>query len=535
MTLKKFPPLIDALRNPLVYNHPIKKIELVETHISWIILTGHFAYKIKKPINLGFVDFSSLDKRRYYCREELRLNRRLAPFLYLEVVSIGGSDRNPELNAKDAVIEYAVKMVQFDRDQELDKVLERGELLTTHLDRIAWDLAEFHRSAELANMESPFGTLESLRVPMMDNCSQVQDLVNDQKEKDQIDRIKEWTEASLKDHREYFLYRKQGGFIRECHGDLHLANLVLIDNRIVVFDALEFNENLRFIDIMSDLAFLLMDLDDRNHPEFANRLMNHYLMESGDYDGLKVLRTYKVYRAMVRAKVTSIRLNQSDVRSDEIKVLREAHRSYIELAEKYIGKKRNYLLLMSGFSGAGKSVTAERISQAGDAIWIRTDIERKRIANRPSESKTDSRLEEGIYTPGVTQQTYDRIGYHAESLLKEGYSVILDGTFLLRNQRMLMSNIAQKIKVPYLILNCTVPDSELRKRIVMRKEEGIDPSEADLNVLERQIIKFEPYSNEERPHVLTLNTTQLPIIQDIMSEIDRKINFFKENESSRGL
>lgn len=521
---KNSTPLIQALLSPTVYDHPVEKIELVETHISWIILTGSYAYKIKKPVNLGFVDFSTLEKRNHYCEEELRLNRRVAQDLYLGLTRITGSPENPILNGTGQAIEYAVRMKQFDRTQELDKVLERGELFRSHLDPLALKLVEFHREAEKAPEESLFGTPDMLAVPMRENFSQIRSLAAEPDEEEQINRLEAWTEASLKKYRDKFLNRKKEGFIRECHGDLHLANMVLINGEITIFDCLEFNENLRFIDVMSDLAFFLMDLDDRGHPELANRFLNRYLKEGGDYNGLSLLLLYKVYRAMVRAKVASIRLGQPGLQPKEAKDLREEHRSYITLAEKYTRPLENILFMTSGFSGAGKSVLAGEISEAIGAVWIRTDVERKRMVSLSAEDKTESPIEQGIYSEKMTRLTYERIGQLAKNLLKEGYSVILDGTFLRREQRMTILEIANKSGKPLVIFHCILPENLLQKRVNQRREEGMDPSEADLGVLQWQMRIFEPFSDVERSHLLVLDSTTPFDIQDILSRINKKIS-----------
>jgi aminoglycoside phosphotransferase family enzyme/predicted kinase len=535
MTLKNSAPLIQALLSPSVYSHPVEKIELVETHISWVILTGHYTYKIKKPINLGFVDFSTLEKRNYYCQEELRLNRRLAPDLYLDLIRITGSVHKPVLNGSGPAIEYGVRMKQFDRTQELDKVLDRGELLRSHLDPLARELAEFHRQAEKAPGESPFGTPDMLAVPMRENFSQIRSLAAEPEEEQQLDWLEAWTETSLKEHREDFLNRKKEGFVRECHGDLHLANMVLVNDHVTIFDTLEFNENLRFIDVMSDLAFLLMDLDDRGHPELANRFLNRYLRESGDYPGLKLLRLYKVYRAMVRAKVASIRLGQPDLQPGEAKLLRKEHWSYITLAEKYTRPAKNALFMTAGFSGAGKSVLAGEISEISGAVWIRTDVERKRMAATSASGKTGSPVEGGIYTEEMTRRLYERIGRLALILLKEGYSVILDGTFLRRAQREMILELAQKIAIPSLILHCTLPETLLQKRVIQRREEGVDPSEADLKVLQWQMRTFEAFSKDELSHLLTLDAATPFDMPNIISRISSKLNISWEKKVLRGL
>ncbi|MBI1824468.1 MAG: AAA family ATPase [Nitrospirae bacterium] len=531
MSSSHVPKLIESLGNPSIYPHSVEYIECVETHISWIILTGPYAYKIKKPVNLGFVDFSTLGKRYFYCQEELRLNRRLCPALYLGLVSIRGSEIAPELNGTGPAIEYAVKMVQFDRAFELDKVLKRGESLSPYLKMLATDLAKFHRLAAISSEESFFGTPETIAIPMKDNFSKIREFARDQRELDQIDRLETWTLTSLERHREYFYSRKKRGFIRECHGDLHLANMVLIKDRVMIFDALEFNETLRFIDTISDLAFLLMDLNAMGRPQYANQFLNDYLSETGDYEGLVGLRIYQVYRAMVRAKVASIRMNQTDIRQEESDLLRDSHRNYIDLAEKYIVPEKSVILMTCGLSGSGKSILAKRISDAEGMIWIRSDVERKRMAGRSAGQNSGMTVKGGIYTAEMTQRTYGRINEISDRLLKEGFSVILDGTFLRTDQRRAVIETALKNGTPCIILHCSLSEEELRQRIILRKKEGTDPSEADLKVLAWQKGTFESFSPEEARRVLEINTAIPLNIPGIKSGINRMIeDYYREQE-----
>ena len=519
----KQPPIIEALKNPAFYPHSVQKIELVETHISWVFLTGAYAYKIKKPVNLGFADFSTLEKRKFYCQEELRLNRRLAPLIYLSLVELTGSESHPGFNGAGPVIEYAVRMKQFDRTQELDRVLERGGLLPVYLDALAKELTEFHQGAEIAGAETPFGTPERLAEPMRDNFTRIHEMVQNQHEREQIEGVRSWTESMLAAHRTDFISRKQGGFVRECHGDLHLANMVLIDGKIVVFDCLEFNENLRFIDIMSDLAFLLMDLDDRDCSQLACRFLNAYLEAGGDYAGLKVLRTYQVYRAMVRAKVAAIRLNQQDMEPGEEKNLRQEHRSYIRLAEKYIRPGRVFLVITHGLSGAGKTTLIRPLIENMGAIRIRSDVERKRLAGLSPPAKMTGEFETGIYTPDMTRRLYDHLSVLSYDILKTGYPVFVDATFLKRASRELFQHLARHMNVPFVILDFQASQEVLRKRILERIKQGMDASEADPGVLDRQEATAEPLTPEENSYAVKVDSDFPLDLPRIMSGLERLI------------
>ncbi|MBS1222972.1 MAG: aminoglycoside phosphotransferase [Proteobacteria bacterium] len=307
--------LIAALLQPKRYPHPVKTVEHLQTHISHVLLAGDYAYKIKKPLNLGFLDFTSLERRKYYCEEELRLNGRLAPEIYLDCVPIGGEPAHPVLgrSAGDA-IEYAVRMRRFPQDALLDRVLTAGGLEPRHLDALARRLAEFHRAIPAADPATPFGLPERVRQPMLDDFTQTRPLLADPVDRDVLTAVERWTLAASERLGPRLAERKASGWIRECHGDLHLGNMVLADaGQVIIFDCIEFNDDLRWIDVISDLAFLTMDLRFRGTGPFAQRVLNTYLEYSGDFAGAALLSYYQVYRAMVRAKINAIQASQDSV------------------------------------------------------------------------------------------------------------------------------------------------------------------------------------------------------------------------------
>ena len=301
--------LIQALQNPALYNHPVSHFQVIETHISWVLLTGDYAYKIKKPIDLGFLDFSSLEKRHHYCLQELALNRRLAPQIYLDVIAIGGKPESPVLGAE-PIIEYAVKMRQFSQSSRLDNVLASHTLKPEHIDQLADNIAAFHEQIEIAGKDSDYGNPASVLKPIEENFQQIFARLSDDDDIRQLDALKDWSLTQYAQLLPHIKQRKVDGFVRNCHGDLHLANIALIDEKIVIFDCIEFNESLRWIDVISEVAFTTMDLIDRGHTNYAARLLDRYLQRSGDYAGLMLFQFYQVYRAVVRAKVAIIRANQ---------------------------------------------------------------------------------------------------------------------------------------------------------------------------------------------------------------------------------
>ncbi len=505
------PSLIRALLDPARYEHPVTRIELVETHISWVILTGRFAYKIKKPVNLGFLDFSTLDKRRHYCEEELRLNRRLAPQLYLDVVPITGNAANPVIGGASEAIEYAVKMAQFPSEAQLDRVLARGELQPAHMDLLARELAEFHARIDIAGGTSRYGDPDHVWQPVAENFTQIRARVTGEVGAHRgfgagdlapLDRLEAWSTASFAALKDVIAARKRGGFVRECHGDAHLANMALIGEQIVLFDGIEFSDNLRWIDVASEIAFVLMDLDDRGHPALARRLLNTWLEQSGDYAALRLLRFYQVYRALVRAKVAAIRCAGA---SDERERIGAEYRGYIALAEKYTRPSAPFLLITHGVSGSGKTFVTQRIIEALDAIRVRSDIERKRLFGLAPAARSGAEFGAGIYTRDASTRTYDRLAGVAEEILASGFAAIVDATFLKRSERDRMRELAARRGIPFVILALDAPREVLRSRVQAREREARDASEAGIAVLERQLAVVEPLTVEERDCAIMLD------------------------------
>ena len=311
--------LVRTLLDPACYPHPVASVTLIETHISYVLLTGRFAYKIKKAVDFGFLDFSTLEKRRLFCAEELRLNRRLAPQLYLAVVPIGGSVRAPRIgDATDqrapsepiAPIEYAVKMVEFPQSALFDQRLARGDLGARQIDALADVVAAFHAQAASASPTGEFGAPALIWRMAADNFRQLPSVPGDDGDAARRAALAAWSREEYARLAAVFAERRRAGLVRECHGDLHLGNIALIDDRPGVFDCIEFDAQLRWIDVISEVAFLCMDLAERGRADFANRLINRYLEASGDYAGLRCLPFYLVYRALVRAKVASLRAAQ---------------------------------------------------------------------------------------------------------------------------------------------------------------------------------------------------------------------------------
>ncbi|MEQ6341094.1 MAG: AAA family ATPase [Gammaproteobacteria bacterium] len=513
-------PLIRSLQNPALYDHPAQCFEVIETHISWVILTGPYAYKIKKPVDLGFLDFSTLEKRRYYCEEELRLNRRLAPQLYIGLAAITGSPAKPALNGAGPPFEYAVKMAQFPQEAQLDRVMTHGGLRPVHIDSLAQLIAGFHQRIAIAGQDTPYGSPTNVYQPVEENFLHIRPHLTEPASIEQLERLHTWSETENTRLLPLLQQRKADGFIRECHGDMHLANMALLDDQITIFDCLEFNENLRWIDVMSEAAFLMMDLDNRGASTLGWRFLNAYLAANGDYPGLHLLRYYLVYRALVRAKVACIRLGQASLSEEERRAARLQYQRYAGLAESYTQPRATPLIITHGPSGSGKTTHTQRLLETLGAIRVRSDVERKRLFGLNPEARTAAGIGTSLYTADTSHRTYQYLAGLARTIIESGYPAIIDAAFLKRAQRDMFHELAAHLGVPLVILNYHAPEAVLRARITQRAQEGHDASEADIKVFEHQLATFEPITPEESAHALSIHSEHPPEPEKIREFIE---------------
>lgn len=500
--------LIQALLESDCFPHPVSHIRLIETHISWVILTGEFVYKIKKPVDLGFLDFSTLSKRRFYCGEEVRLNRRFSDDIYIEVVTITGSETNPQINGAGEVLEYAVKMLEFNQSCLMDTMLVNGLVNKVHIKMLAKKLANFHRqNAEdltTSKAQNNFGSITAVVSPVMENFKQIRSLVNEKSTLNQLTRIQHWAVDESENLRQIFTMRKLGGFIKECHGDLHLGNIAIIEEEVTFFDCLEFNAELRWIDTISELAFLLMDFEDKAKTDLANYLLNSYLEYSGDYDGLQLLAYYKVYRAMVRAKVSILRYSQSDVSAQSKEKVYTNFKHYINLAEAYTKSGMVFLAITHGVSGTGKSTKSLLIAESLNAIRIRADVERKRLFGLAPDQKSHSELNLKIYSKTASDDTFTRLREIAAKLIAWRYPVIVDATFLSCNRRNYFSSLATEADLPFVILDCRADDQLILKRLKKRATYTQSVSEAGVDVMRKQLQMQDLLTEQELKHTLLI-------------------------------
>ncbi len=506
-------PLIGALLEAQAYPHPVQTPRLVETHISWVILTGTYAYKIKKPVNLGFLDFSTLAKRHHFCEEELRVNRFFAPQLYIDVVAICATDSGPRVAAAGQVLEYAVRMLQFPDDALLADRPERIAMAVWR--QLGEDVARVHAGLPARGDDEPgsCGTPVALRDAIAENFRQIRPYLRDSADILELNRLEEQAWSACRTHEKLLWQRHAQGRVRECHGDLHLGNIALIEGRATPFDALEFNPSLRWIDVLNEMAFLVMDCTSRGQQPAAFAALNAYLEVSGDYAGLALLDFFCSYRAVVRAKVSLLAVLAPVVSGSE------AHRGYLRysaLALVYQQPRTLFLAICCGVSGSGKSTLAEALSAEAGAIRIRADVERKRLFGL--EADADSRgAGVDIYTSEAGRRTFARLAEMAAEIVSSGFPVIVDATFIKRALRADFRRLAGALGVAFHILLCDAPAEELRRRIRARLERGTDASEADISVLEAQLRTAELPDPLSEPETLCVDAVDTGAVAQLVA------------------
>jgi aminoglycoside phosphotransferase family enzyme/predicted kinase len=485
----------------------VTPIRIAETHISWVLLTGAYAYKIKKPVHLSFLDYSTLDRRQAFCAEEVRLNRRYSPGLYLGVASIRGTVEAPRVEGVGPVLEYAVRMRQFDSRDELAALLASRSVATTELAALGAHIAEFQAAAARVDPASPHGRSESAHRITLDNFAELRRLPEADAWRNEIAMLEQRIALLHEDVGDRMQQRREAGWVRECHGDLHCGNVVRWDGALTPFDGIEFDPGLRFIDVVNDLAFLTMDLSVHERDDLRHAVLQSWAETLGDFGGVTLLPYFEAYRALVRAKVAALRALQEPQggRARRLDCRSAAH--YLDWAAARAHRGRPGLVITCGLSGSGKTWLAQALAGRLLALHVRSDVERKRLAGlRPLE---DSRSppDAGIYTRDFTARTYDRLYDCAEGILRGGESVLVDAAYLRRDERLHMLSLARTLAVPAAVLHCTAPTAVLRERVRHRAAAGSDASEAGLAILERQPSFWEDFSADERACVIDVDTT----------------------------
>ena len=507
------PSLIQQMMEPGFYPHPVPEpVQLIQTHISYVLLAGEYAYKVKKPMDFGFLNFTTLDLRRHFCEEELRMNRRGAPGIYLEVLPITQQGDQFLLRGAGEAVEYTLKMKQFPQDRLLSSLFERGELTVELMEKLGRAVAEFHSKTETNEHIRSYGPAERVREAFDENYQQTEAYIGGPQTQQQFEETKAYTDQFFAERADLFQQRIDQDKIRECHGDLHLRNICYWRDQLLLFDCIEFNEPFRFVDTLYDIAYAVMDLDTRQRSDLANTYLNTYLEETGDWEGLLVLPIYLNRQAYVRAKVGSFLLSDPGAPAAVKAEAEKTAANYYRLAWEYTRPRQGKVILMSGISGSGKSTVARQLARQINAIHIRSDAVRKHLAGISIHERGGNE----IYTPEMSEKTYERLQQLGIRLAQAGYPVILDAKYDRQAPRLAVIQAAQQHPLPIQILHCTAPMEILQERVEQRtaarageaNQATPDIADATPDLLASQHQQWEDFTTTEQTLVIPIDTTR---------------------------
>jgi aminoglycoside phosphotransferase family enzyme/predicted kinase len=502
------PPFIAAMRRPDFYPHRADSIALVQTHISYVLLAGEHVYKVKKPVQFSFLDFSTAARRRHFCHEEVRLNRRLAPDVYFGVLGICHDGERYWLGPEDDAhaVEHAVHMRRLPAEHMLDQRL-RAHLVTPELlDAIARRLAAFHRDADAGPEIAANGDPAAVWRVLEDDftaAARFRDVTIVARDDD---AIQQFARSFLARHDDLFRRRQAQQRIRDGHGDLR-AEHICCTNGLAIVDCVEFNPRFRYCDVASDIAFLAMDLEDLGYAECAARLVDCYVMPAADPELRHLLPFYSCYRAYVRGMVDSLKSIEEEVSAGERDAARRAAIRHFALAYRYTWAASPWLVAISGLSGSGKSAIAAALHARTGFVHINSDVVRTRLGGALPVADAHAGYAAGRYTPELNQRTYRTMLDEAERHLATGRGVILDATFQRREDRDAARVLARQHAVPFVIVDCQCSEAEVRRRLAARVRQADSPSEADWAVYLEQRQRFAPFRSDEQDDHVRLDTT----------------------------
>ena len=523
--------IFQNLKNPKFYGKDVRAVELIQTHISYVALTGRYAYKIKKPVNFGFLDFSTLEKRKYFCEEEVRLNKRLCPEIYIGVVPITQKDNNFEINGNGKVVEYAVKMKEFPQEKIMTKQLENDKVDEEIIDKICGILNDFYKTGERSNEIDSYGKVETVKKNTDENFAQTKSVIDITIPKQIFKYIKTVTNEFLEKKKELFEKRIKDGFIRDCHGDLHSGNIVVSNKEVFIFDCIEFNKRFRYSDVASDLGFLAMDLDFQGCPYASSFFINSYVEKSGDQGIYDVLNFYKSYRAYVRGKVLGFKLDDSHIDKKEKQEIIKKASKYFDLAYYYAAlfsrnfvKSKPIFFITSGLTGTGKTTVARKISTDYNTRLVSTDEVRKELQKIDKYERHHDAYNTGLYSPDKMMETYEKALEKTDKLLRKGESVTLDATFKTKKLRKMARDIASKNNAIFIILYCSTPEEFVKKYLEKRiKKKSISDGRWEIYIKQKD--SFEGFSSKDYVVEIDISNKsydyQIKVFRGILTKTNR--------------
>jgi aminoglycoside phosphotransferase family enzyme/predicted kinase len=522
--------IFQLMEKPGFYPHAVSKIEHRETHISKVFLTGAYVYKIKKSVNLEFLDYTTLSKRNYYCHQETTLNRRLSHNIYLGVVAITFNEGRYYLSGPGKPVEYAVKMRQLPEDRSLIRMLKDGKIDHTAIDRLARMIADFYQCSATGGRITAFGSWETIHANCEENFRQMERFAGEMFNDRIFHVIRAATRSFLIRRRFLFQHRTENGKICDCHGDLRSGH-IYFDDGIQIIDCIEFNERYRYSDMASDLAFLAMDLDFEGFPEIAGHLINFFAQYANDADMFVLIDFYKCYRALIRTKVNCLRLENSSIGDWATARIRREIDRYTDLAYGYALRfTRPTVWVVCGMPASGKSTISNELSRVLDIKVFCSDLVRKELFGIEPHDFVDTPFEKGIYSKGASSLTYGKLLLLAQEEIEKGASVILDATFSNTHQRGEALRLARDADVNIVFVECLSPVN-LSKARLMKRKTGPSISDARLRHFEQFNKRFEPLN--EIPDEIHVPVDTQRALKECIQKILSQDNMMPDRENIR--
>ncbi len=508
--MSALPELARAMLKPEIYPEPPDKVEIMQTQMSFVFIAGDYVYKIKKPVNLGYLDYTTLEQRKYFCDKEVELNRRLCPQTYLGVVPIVKPGKNFVLGGVGKPIEYAVKMRYLPQERMMNVLLEKEQVTADMVAEVARIVADFHKRAATSEEISYYGSLKAINVNNSENYSQTEKYIGKTISKEQYERIKEFTDSFTRENEALFNRRIDQCRIRDCHGDLHAAHICFTDS-ICIYDCIEFTDRFRYCDVAAEVSFLSMDLDHYGFADLSRSFLNAYISNSKDEELSKLVKYYKCYFAYVRGKVASFKTDDPYISETEREKTKAAAAGYFSLAEAYT-RKKPILLITVGLTGTGKSTIARALAKRLGLTILSSDVIRKKLAGVPLTERHFDGYRGGIYTPELSRRTYEKMYADARDILKQGDSVILDATFVRKEGRLKAKQLAETAGADFGIIEVTLPESVIKKRLDRRIKTG-SVSDGRWEIYTPQKKEFEPVDEIPEEQHITVDM-MLPLEQN---------------------
>jgi len=516
------PEPIATMSRPEFYAHRPASVTVVRTHISFVLLAGDHVFKLKKPVRFSFLDFSTLEARRHFCHEEVRLNRRLAASAYHGVAAVCREGNTYRLGDENdpAAVEYAVHMRQLPDDRMLDALLDHNAVTREMIATVAKRLAEFHRDAETSAAITAQGEREAILKVLEDNFANARRFRGSILSAADDDAIQSFIRAFFEAQAPLFRARQEAGRIRDCHGDLHTQHICFTDE-LAIFDCIEFNPRFRYIDVASEVAFLAMDLEFHDQPQLSDHFVECYSVDAEDPDLARLVPFYKCTRAYLRGQVDSMKSAEEEVPANERAAARAGAVRHFELAYRYAWAYARCVVAVTGLSGTGKSTIAAALHRRTGFMHISSDATRKRLPDIRQQAGTEGEYEAGLYAADVSARTYAAMLDEAGERIAAGGGVIVDATYQRRADRDALRALAKRFDVPVLFVECRCSDETVRARLAQRQRAGDQLSDADWNIYREQQRRYEPFlDQEERDHFVV--STEAPVA-DVVQQIERRL------------